>query len=296
MRKMTSSHIFLLAFVVGILVGIGAALISISIRKPPPQTQLPLQYYPKESYVRIASPSALLLPIIMYHYVESIKDPEDKIRNSLTINPYLFEQQLKVLAENNFTTYFVKEIPALLEHPEKVASQSIALTFDDGYDDFYSVVFPLLEKYKIKGTVYVISGFTGYRGFLSEKQLKELAQSKYIEIGAHTVGHAYLKGMPAELVSKQIENSTRSLEEITEGEIKTFAYPYGAFDTDSIEAAKHATISAAVSVIPGAYHSQETKYFLYRIRAGRLGSGEYMLQFLESLKNEATPAAPVQYP
>lgn len=292
---------YVIAACAGVLVGSGIMwFISVSNPPPPPVT-LPINYYPPESY-RVPpevnnppAPSPLKLPIIMYHYVEW-PTPEDKIRTSLTINPVLFERQLQTLQDYQYRSYFIREIPTLLSSPEKVASRSIALTFDDGYEDFYTFVYPLLQKYRMKATLYVISGFVGYRGFLSEEQLQEMVQSGLVEVGAHTVNHVYLKGMANNIAKDQIEESKRAIEKMTGETVYSFAYPYGAFDQSALTLVREATFSAAVSVIPGIEHSKATTYFLYRIRSGRLGSGEYMHTFLQSLYTNASQEAPLAYP
>ena len=309
MSKLPTWQLFLMSFFIGIGVGIAAIIMwnIIVPPPPPPSPAYPLQYYPKESFViptdikkqkeTVATASPLFLPIIMYHYVEGIKDVNDKIRNGLTINPYLFEAQLKTLADNNYKTYFVKEIPGLLKDPKAVASRSAVLTFDDGYEDFYSVVAPLLEKYKVKGTVYVINDFVDRRNFLTTQELKELAKNPYVEIGSHTLDHVYLKGMAKEIATRQIIESKKQLEKTIGRPVRTFAYPYGAFDQQAIDIVKNATFSAAVSVIPGSHHTKDSLYYLFRIRAGRLGSGEYMIEFLENQKHEASVSAqPLTYP
>lgn len=225
----------------------------------------------------------LKIPIIMYHYVEYVKDPGDTIRKSLDINPYTFEQQLNTLSQNGYKTYFASEISSILDGKIAYSTKSAILTFDDGYEDFFTDAFPLLEKYKIKGTVYIITNFLGRRGFLTEDQVRILSQSKYVEIGAHTLDHAYLKIARHDYARQQIFVSKAYLEELIGQPIKTFAYPFGAFDEDSAALVKEAGYTAAVSVIYGSEQSYSNLFFLNRIRAGYLGmGGEYMLKQLAS--------------
>ena len=219
----------------------------------------------------------------MYHYVEYVKDEGDYIRKSLDINPYMFEQQLKTLTENGYKTYFAKEITDIFDGRIPYSTKSAILTFDDGYEDFYTDAFPLLEKYKVKGTVYVITNFLGRKGFLTENQVKILSKSKYVEIGSHTLDHAYLKGMAKPAVREQVTESKLYLEKLIGQPIKTFAYPFGAFNEDDARLVKEASYSAAVSVIHGSEQSYSNIFFLNRIRAGFLGSGgEYMLRQMDS--------------
>ncbi|MDO8609527.1 MAG: polysaccharide deacetylase family protein [bacterium] len=206
------------------------------------------------------------LPIIMYHYVEYVKDMNDTIRKRLDITPNLFEGHLQALHDANYKTYFAKDIYEILNGSVVQSSKSIVLTFDDGYEDFYTDVFPLLKKYQMKATLYVIYNFIDRKGFIKDAQIRELISSGLVEIGSHTFDHLYLKTVSNEVAIKQIIDSKKKFEERYGIEIKTFAYPFGAFNKDTIELVKKAGYTAALSVIPGIMQSKTNQFYLFRIR------------------------------
>jgi len=208
------------------------------------------------------------IPIIMYHYVEYVKDPDDTIRKKLNTTPAQFEKQLISLKKNNYETYFVKDIPDIINGLVDYSTQSAVLTFDDGYKDFYSNAFPLLKKYHMRGTIYIIQNDIGKPEFLSHRQIQEMLDSLLIEVGSHTLTHAYLKTMSDNAAKKQIVESKKKLEEEFNIKVETFAYPNGAFNQKTVELVKEASYSAAVSVISGTIQSQENLFFLSRIRQG----------------------------
>lgn len=226
---------------------------------------------------------SLRLPIVLYHYVEYVADDKDLIRKRLDITPDMFERQLKVLQENHFQTYFVRDIPELLGGKMELNSKSIMLTFDDGYEDFYTSVLPLLKKYNMKATAYIVYNFIGRKGYLTSKQVQEIIASGLVEIGAHTLDHLYLKLVPESIARKQIFESKRKLEETYGIQVNTFAYPYGAMSQDTVNLVKEASYSAAVSVIAGVTHTNNTIFYLSRIRAGVL-TGRDMVKTLDSIK------------
>lgn len=221
------------------------------------------------------------LPIIMYHYIDYIIDPNDKVRNSLTINPANFANQLQHFKDVNYQTYFVRDVPGILEGKVKSASRSAVLTFDDGYEDFYTYAFPILKKYNMKATVYIIVNFIGKKGFLSDREIKTLLASGLIEIGSHTFDHAYLKRTNAVVAKRQIIESKKVLENEFGIKVKTFAYPYGAFDNQAMDLVKEASYSAAVSVISGTMQSTGNVFYLSRLRPGFL-VGSNMISALEN--------------
>lgn len=221
------------------------------------------------------------IPIIMYHYVEYTKDLNDLVRMRLDTSPAVFEGHLRAIKNAGYETYFVKDVPDILSGAIHYSTKSAILTFDDGYKDFYQSVFPLLKKYHVRATVYVIYDYIGRPGFLNDEEIKELIDSDLVEIGSHTLSHVYLKSASQEVARKQISESKKKFEERFPVSIKTIAYPYGAFNANNIEWTKEAGYTAAVSVIPGTMQSFDTILYLSRIRPG-LFSPKTMISFLEA--------------
>ena len=70
----------------------------------------------------------------------------------------LFDNQLSEL-KRNFTVLPLSVICDYLRAGKTVPHNSIALTIDDGYDDFYRYAFPVLKKYGLPATLYVTADF-----------------------------------------------------------------------------------------------------------------------------------------
>jgi peptidoglycan/xylan/chitin deacetylase (PgdA/CDA1 family) len=112
------------------------------------------------------------------------------------------------------------------------------LTFDDGFADFYESALPILDRYGVTATLYVVSGLLGGSSrwleregaaslpLLSWPQLTQIAQSG-IEIGSHTRSHAALDMLPITTAKDEILSSKRALEDGLGMQIRSFAYPYG---------------------------------------------------------------------
>lgn len=246
-------------------------------------------YYDKEvfnppAFLRNKTDAAkrIKIPIIMYHYVEYVKDAKDIIRKKLSISPFLFEQHLQALKDARYETYFVKDVPRILDGSIQYSTQSAILSFDDGYEDFYTEVFPLLKKYNMRATLYIITNYIGKKGFLNEAQIRELIESDLVEIGSHTQDHVYLKVSPKDYADTQIRESKAMLEDTFNIRVKTFAYPYGAFNEYALHAVEQAGYTAAVSVIPGQMQSRDNLFFLSRIRP-ELFTPQSMIRVMEEM-------------
>lgn len=220
------------------------------------------------------------IPILMYHYVEYVKDKRDTIRQSLDIPPAVFASQLQTLTQNGYTFLTASEVADIIDGKKTLPEKPIVLTFDDGYRDFYTDVLPIIKKYNVKVVAYIVPGFNNLPNNMDAWQIDSLEQSGLVEIGAHTVHHAYLKGMSDEKALYEIATSKEMLENQLHIPIVSFAYPYGAFDQHTIDLVKEAGFTSAVSTIPGIEVSDVNRYFLFRLRPGdRTGKG--LLAFLE---------------
>jgi peptidoglycan/xylan/chitin deacetylase (PgdA/CDA1 family) len=239
---------------------------------------------PKElNYKAPSKESTLKIPILMYHYVENVKDKKDTIRIGLNTPPKIFEEQLTTILKNEYTPVTQTEIIDFLKNKSEMPNKPIAITFDDGYEDFYTVAFPILKKYQVKATIYIIVDFLDYPNYMTRGQLDEIANSDLVEIGSHTLNHIYLKTANKNLAEKEIDESKKLLESYIQREIKSFAYPYGAFNEDAKNIVEESGYQSAVSVIPGINQSLSNEYFLYRLRPGFRTDNE-LIKFLENSK------------
>jgi peptidoglycan/xylan/chitin deacetylase (PgdA/CDA1 family) len=228
---------------------------------------------------KVITAETIELPIIMYHYVEYLNDNNDLTKAKLTISPDIFENQLSTLQKNRYTTCYAVDIPSLIKNYNNHSSKIVVLTFDDGYEDFYLNVFPLLKKYQVKATVFIIYNAINKNGYLNDDQIKEMIASGLVEIGSHTLDHLYLAKIPRDKMVIEVNNSKLELERKFGIIINSFAYPYGSFDHDVMEQVKKSGYTVAVSVINGHKQSPENIFFLSRIRAGSF-FGKEMIKVL----------------
>ncbi|MDD5416099.1 MAG: polysaccharide deacetylase family protein [Candidatus Daviesbacteria bacterium] len=231
----------------------------------------------QESIKNVKPQKSLRVPILMYHYVEYVKDEGDTIRKSLNIVPFIFDQQVKTLKDAGFSFITTADLADALDNKASIDPKSVILTFDDGYRDFYTDVFPILKKYQVKAVVYIVPNFLDRSNNLTSWQLKEIAQSGLVEIGAHTMDHTYLSGLPLERVEYEIKQSKEYFESNFGIKVVSFAYPYGAFDNQIIDVVKKAGFKSAVTAISGIFALDVNRFFLYRVRPG-VKAGESLLE------------------
>jgi peptidoglycan/xylan/chitin deacetylase (PgdA/CDA1 family) len=124
----------------------------------------------------------------------------------------------------------------------------VSLTFDDGDADNYDVR-PILAENDIHGTFYIVSGFTGTDGYMTEDQLRGLHEDGN-EIGGHTLDHRNLMETRGEELKRQVCENRSDLMALG-FDVVSFAYPYGHYDDESKQVVKDCGFSNARAVSGG---------------------------------------------
>jgi peptidoglycan/xylan/chitin deacetylase (PgdA/CDA1 family) len=220
------------------------------------------------------------IPILMYHYVENVQDRNDTIRIGLNIPPGVFEDQLVTMQNEGYIFLAMQDITAILSGTQKIPDKAVVLTFDDGYRDFYDVVFPLLKKHSVKAVSYVAPGLLNGPNYMDKDQIVDIAKSGLVEVGAHTVNHLALANASLQDVYYEVHESKAALEQLTGSPVTNFAYPYGSFDDKAVALVKSAGFDTAVTTEPGDDLSFEGRFVLQRVRPGAR-VGRDLLNFLK---------------
>lgn len=178
----------------------------------------------------------------MYHHLNS-----DRCSNDYAI----FEEHLIYLSQN-FTTVF-PTFEALTDNP-------ICLVFDDGYYDFYKLIYPLLQKYQLKALLGVIPSvildscnkedtirlapehnhlFEHYKDgtFCSYEELKEMQESGLVQIASHSLTHANLVEDSVNL-KNELQLSQAILEEELNTKVESFIFPFGKYNQEILDETK----------------------------------------------------------
>ncbi|MEG2584036.1 MAG: polysaccharide deacetylase family protein [Oscillospiraceae bacterium] len=166
----------------------------------------------------------------MYHAIGTTENPAAKY---LFVSPENFEAQIKYLSESGYTFLFPEEISY-----SNRCSNSIIITFDDGYENNYTKAMPILKKYNAKATVFVPTSLIGKPGYCTRDQLAEMSKSGVFRIYSHSVSHGDLTKLSAAQIETEMRESNAILFGITKREVTSFAYPYGRFNDTVYNLAK----------------------------------------------------------
>ena len=164
-------------------------------------------------------PEGYKVPVFMYHYVSDAMWKDGELFSS----PSQVDEQINYLLENGFDLIWFSD----LEHVEDY-DKPIILTFDDGCADNYTELFPILQKYNVKATFFIITNFlTGDDHNMSVEQVQELAASGLVDIQSHSYSHPELNRLAGKDQEFQLAQSKLDLVRITGKEPFVFCYPRG---------------------------------------------------------------------
>lgn len=159
----------------------------------------------------------------------------------------------------------------------------LVLTFDDGLASQLRSALPVLERFGISATFFVMPDFRdGVHRYMSLDDIRALRDAGQ-EIGSHTLNHASLPALRRlnfGAFQAEIVQSKALLEEALGQKVDLLAYPNGAWDYATAEEVRRAGYRAAASTIAGGWQRPQDVYWLRRVRADPWESPQTVLSRL----------------
>lgn len=205
------------------------------------------------------------IPILMYHAIH-VMDPSEASNANLIVAPDNFEAQIKAMVDAGY--YFLTPEEAYKAFTENAlpAKKVVWLTFDDGNEDFYTIAYPILKKYKAKATNNIITGFVkkGNAGNLTVKQMKEM-MAHGMSFQSHTVNHPDLSATDKATQKVELTDSIDFLENKLNTKVNTIAYPSGRYNQTTLDLAKK-TYKLGLTTNEGLASAKDGLLSLNRVR------------------------------
>ena len=208
--------------------------------------------------------TAYIVPVLMYHSI----DNNDKA-TKLSVSPESFARQMEFLHKHHYNVVNLDKVALYMQKKEKVPPKTVAITFDDGLYNNYEHAYPVLKKYGIPATIFVIIKMIGSPGYLGWKEIREMSDSGIVTIGSHSVSHLWLPAMGTKQLVYELRTSKEELEKVIGKEVGTMCYPIGAHDERVERHTKEAGYACAVATNPGLLEPSDDIYSIKRIRISR---------------------------
>ena len=193
--------------------------------------------------------------ILNYHRVG--RPPPAARYRGMFVSPSHLQSHIRRLKQAGMAILPVGE--ALTSGLPRVAS----LTFDDGYEDNLTAGFPILQKEGVRGSVYLVTGDVGRKqhrwkeaGESLPADLLDWEQVGFLkangwEIGSHGREHIHLGRRSPDQQAACIGGSQEDLRRFTGEAALTFAYPYGSYAAETLDAVAAAGFRASLSTRQG---------------------------------------------
>jgi peptidoglycan/xylan/chitin deacetylase (PgdA/CDA1 family)/SAM-dependent methyltransferase len=183
--------------------------------------------------------NATTLPILCYHRIaENGPDALAPYR----VYPRAFEQQVRWLRRHGYYSVSTAQWAEAMQQNAPLPGRPVLFTFDDGYQDFAEVAWPILDRHGFSALVFIVAGKVGGladwdRNFGEPAPLMgwgelRLLSRDGVDFGSHTLNHRRLNSLAIEEVVKECASSRTILEKKLERAISTISYPFGAHDED----------------------------------------------------------------
>ena len=211
-------------------------------------------------------------PVLLYHSIGFQPD------NSLCISPKVFENHIKSLIGAGYHVTSLRQLYEKIESKQTYSQRTAVLTFDDGYLDNWTYAYPILKKYKVPATIFIVTGRTkeypiSYRPnledvwegkltytelqkitqrhskhipYLTWAELRVMKKSGLIDIQSHSHSHPDFtvhetdNNKGTQDLLKELTLSKSIIESKLKHRVNFLAWPYGRYNMYSLVLAKKA--------------------------------------------------------
>lgn len=254
------------------------------------------------------------VPVLLYHHL----DPDADGSNQMVVTPATFERQIRALHDAGYTGVSIEALRNYIQDGTALPERPIVITFDDGYLSNYEYAFPILQKYGMKATIFVIGSSVGHTEFYKDTnypitphfgvaELQEMLSSGLIDIQSHTydmhqtaayepgVARCSMQKLPGETDAQYVAALTEDmrlqralLEPMTGRQVNALAYPLGAYSSLTAKTLVQLGIEATFTTIPGSNTIEQgvpaSLHGLYRYGVYESTTPEQLLAMVSSAR------------
>ena len=206
----------------------------------------------------VQGPGQVIVPILLYHHIGYSLQGD----TVYYVSPEAFDEQMNLLYQWGYQTISVALLVQAIKQGAQLPPKPILLTFDDGSETVYEHALPVMQRYSFSGVSYIVYNYIGIPRYMNADQIRALYAAGW-EIGSHGLSHKDLT-LPPYRQEDQIVESRRRLESLLEIPVLSFAYPFGAYDSDSLHYVHQAGYIAAMGLGNESLQSDKNLFYLYR--------------------------------
>lgn len=211
--------------------------------------------------------------VLTYHNIRI--PPKGTGMPGLYVTPRMFRFQMRYLKLAGFKVVSFRDILSFLRgesHDKKL----IAITFDDGFQDFYDNAYPVMKMYNYPSTVFLVSDLVGKENIWDYEKLKDRKQlldwDRILELknegvifGSHSKTHPTLSALSEKELEKEMVGSKTAIEARLKSPVEFFCYPYGDYNEEVLNSVRQAGYKAAVTTRRGYVYMNDNPFEIKRV-------------------------------
>ena len=164
------------------------------------------------------------LRVLMYHKISN-----DGSYDGLTVTLAHLEKQFEILLKEEYNPILLSDLVDFIQLGKPLPRKPVLITFDDGYRDNYTIMYPLLKKYGMKANIFLVPSFIGNTTeYLHVNDIRNM-NARLVEFGLHSYDHKNYRELSPEQIDEDIAKSKQLLHTLGINFQPCFAFPYGAF-------------------------------------------------------------------
>jgi len=198
--------------------------------------------------------------ILMFHQVGDFAPMRE--HRSTYCHYRRFAAQMAWLHRFRYHVLGMDEVLDCLTGLRPVPPRAVALTFDDGYENFYEYAYPELARYGFRAMVYLISDLIGQPStwfardgratppLMDATRIRQLRRDG-VDFGSHGASHVKLGEQDEGRIQAEVTRSKSALEDLLGEPVAHFCYPYGSYDLRALKAVEAAGYLTATTCVRG---------------------------------------------
>lgn len=212
------------------------------------------------------------LPVLMYHHIQSRDAATADKQTNLTVYTDVFQSQMQYLKSKGYNTVTMNDLVNFFDSGTLISGKSVLITFDDGYQDFYTDAYPILSGLGLHATMFVPTGLIQNPDYLTWDEISGMTSS--VLFANHTWSH---KNVQVSTGSMETEISTADIQLNDHGlnSPKVFAYPFGLETSQAENYLASLGYKAAFTTRSGSTLCKKQRFDLPRIRIGNAPLSSY---------------------
>lgn len=218
----------------------------------------------------------------------------------VTVSPDVFKRQMAHLHKAGYRTLKVDELISYIDGELKLQQKAVVVTFDDGWLDNYVYAYPVLKRYKINATIFLITDRVemasnivrsqeskvksqeiaipthsesknliangqSHKVVINWDMAKEMQDSGLVEFYSHTKSHAKCNNLAKSELLKELSESKKIIEKRLGSLCQYLCWPYGKYNETAMQIAKDTGYKAIFTTKHGVIKRDSDPFEIERI-------------------------------